>query len=265
LSLAIFLRWIAYALLIGSIIPAGLSIPKFVKSRRAKYYGIRREALRQAMRWLLIMVVMQAAAIVLLVVCPLLQNGDAISTPGPTATPTRGSTATTLLPNDTATPRPTDVPTAAPTRRPTATPTPSPTSVPTAPPPDGPTPEGLTPTLSPVPAAPEASIKFTALAMEKDASGLPVNPGFEFPPGDHAMYVFFTYEGMQNGVERTFAWYKDDEPFERCSQTALWEWGDRGRTSYYCQPSTGWEPGNYAVHVFVEDELQFIAEFVIKE
>jgi hypothetical protein len=114
-----------------------------------------------------------------------------------------------------------------------------------------------------VPAGPDASVRFTALAMEKDASGLPVNPGFEFPPGDHAMYVFFTYEGMQNGVERTFAWYKDDEPFDRCSQTALWEWGDRGRTSYYCQPSTGWEPGNYAVHVLVEDKLQFITEFAI--
>lgn len=261
MSAIICLRWIAYALLIGSIIPAGLSIPKFVKSRRAKYYGIRREALRQAMRWLLIMVVMQAAAIVLLVVCPLLQNGDATTTPDVTVTPTRESSASaTSLPDHTSTPSPTVPPTVVPTRRPTATPTPSPTPVPTAPPSEGPTPE-----LSPVPAAPEASIKFTALAMEKDASGLPVNPGFEFPPGDHAMYVFFTYEGMQNGVERTFAWYKDDEPFERCSQTALWEWGDRGRTSYYCQPSTGWEVGNYAVHVLIEDELQFIAEFMIKE
>jgi hypothetical protein len=262
LSLAIFLRWIAYALLIGSVIPAGLSIPKFVKSRRAKYYGVRREALRQAMRWLLIMGIMQTVAIVLLVVCPLLQNGDATPTSDVTVTPTRESSArATSLPDHTSTP--TGPPTAIPTRHPTATP--RPTSVPTVPPSEGPTPEGPTPPLSPVPAAPEASVRFTALAMEKNTSGLPVNPGFEFPPGDHAMYVFFTYEGMQNGVERTFAWYKDDEPFERCSQTALWEWGDQGRTSYYCQPSTGWEVGNYAVHVFIEDKLQFIAEFVITE
>lgn len=264
MSAIIYLRWIAYALLIGSAIPAGLSIPRFIKSRRAKYYGIRREALQQAMRWLLIMGIMQVVAILLLVACPILQNGDAPPSTDTTATPTPKSTANaTSLPGDTSTPTPspTNTPTVAPTRRPTATPTPAPTqpALATASP-DGPTQE-----IVPVPAGSDAIIRFTALAMEKDASGLPVNPGFEFPPGDHAMYVFFTYEGMQNGVERAFTWYKDDEPFERCSQTALWEWGDRGRTSYYCQPSTGWESGHYAVHVFIEDKLQFITEFAITE
>ena len=262
MSAIICLRWIAYALLIGSAIPAGLSVPRFIKSRRAKYYGIRREALQQAMRWLLIMGIMQVVAILLLIVCPILENGAAAPSPDATVTPTRElSAGATSLPDHTPTPGPTAPPTAAPTRRPTATPSPAPTRpAPTVAPSDGPTQE-----IVPVPAGPDASVRFTALAMEKDASGLPVNPGFEFPPGDHAMYVFFTYEGMQNGVERTFAWYKDDEPFDRCSQTALWEWGDRGRTSYYCQPSTGWEPGNYAVHVLVEDKLQFITEFVITE
>jgi hypothetical protein len=252
------MRWIAYALLVGSVIPAGLSIPHFLKSRRAKYYGVRREALQKALRWLLVMGLMIGIAILLLVICPLLESGDAPSTPETTTVPTPVP-ETTHAP--TATPRSTDEPTIAPTHRPTKTPVPTSTPpVSTAAPSDGPTPE-----LAPVPAGSEASITFTALAMEKNESGLPVNPGFEFPPGDHAIYVFFTYEGMQNGVERSFTWYKDDEPFERCSQTALWEWGDRGRTSYYCQPSTGWEPGNYEVHVFVEDQMQFITEFVITE
>lgn len=243
-------------LLVGSIIPLGLSIPQFLKSRRAKYYGIRREALQRALRWLLIMGIVQAAAILLLIVCPLLESSDAPPLPNATALPTNTPVETTR--SSTNTPRPTDEPTITPTRRPAATPAPTP--VPTMPPSDGPTPE-----LSPVPAGSEASVKFTALAMEKNESGLPVNPGFEFPPGDHAVYVFFTYEGMQNGVERTFIWYKEGEFLERCSQTALWEWGDRGRTSYYCEPSTGWEPGDYEVHVFVEDRLQFLVEFVITE
>lgn len=256
MSVIVCLRWIAYVLLIGSIVPMGLSIPQFVKSRRAKYYGVRREALQRALRWLLIMGIMQAVAILLLVVCPLLESSAPTPTPDATTMPTNAPVETTRSP--TATPRPTNEPTATPTSRPTATPAPTP--VPTVPPSDGPTPE-----ISPVPAGSEASVMFTALAMEKNESGLPVNPGFEFPPGDHAVYVFFTYEGMQNGVERTFAWYKEGEFFERCSQTALWEWGDRGRTSYYCQPSTGWEPGDYEVHVFVEDRLQFLVEFVITE
>jgi len=74
LSVTIFSRWIAYALLIGSLIPAGLSIPQFIKSRRAKYYGIRREALQRTLRWLLIMGLIQAAAILLLTVPPLLRS-----------------------------------------------------------------------------------------------------------------------------------------------------------------------------------------------
>jgi hypothetical protein len=255
----IYLRWIAYALLIGSIIPAVLSIPKFVKSRRAKYYGIRREALQQALRRLLVMGIIQAVAILLLVVSPLLQR-EILATPEATAPPTGTPIATTPVPA--ATPPPAETPTPPPTRRPSPTSTPT---VPTVPPSKGPTPEGPTPPLSPVPAGPEASIRFTALAMERNESGLPVNPGFEFPPGDHAIYLFFTYEGMQNGVERTFAWYKDGEFFERCSQTALWEWGDRGRTSYYCEPSVGWEPGDYEIHVLVEEQLQFLVEFTITE
>jgi hypothetical protein len=249
----ICLRWIAYALLIGSVIPAGLSIPQFIKSRRAKYYGIRREALQRALRWLLIAGIMIGVAILQMVICPLLQSSDTPSTPDATLAPTKAAVKATLP--LTITPRPTEEPTTAPTRRPTETPQPT-----SAPPSDGPTQEA-----SPVPAGSEASIKFTALAMEKNESGLPVNAGFEFPPGDHAIYVFFTYEGMQNGVERTFTWYKDGELFERCSQTALWEWGDRGRTSYYCQPSTGWEPGSYEVHIFVEDRMQFITEFLITQ
>jgi hypothetical protein len=130
-------------------------------------------------------------------------------------------------------------------------------------PPQSPLEDQPTPETSPVPAGEGARVAFTAFAMEKGDSGLPVDPGSEFPAGEHAVYVFFTYEGLQNGVERTFAWFKDGEYFERCSQTAPWEWGDRGRTSYFCTPSTGWEPGDYQVQVFVEDQLQFTAEFAI--
>ncbi len=260
----ICLRWVAYGLLIASILPAGLSVPQFAKSRSAPYYILRRNALRRAMRLLLAMLIMQALAITLLIVCPLLRSGG----PKPTPTPTVRLTSTPGTPTQTAIPTITPRP----TRAPTATSSPQPTATATATPPVSPAPtatqpgDGATPpTASPVPAGSGARIEFTALAMEKNESGLPVNPGNVFPPGDHAIYVFFRYEGMQNGVERTFAWYKDGEYFERCSQIAPWEWGDRGRTSYYCRPSTGWEPGNYEIHVFIEEDPQFIAEFVITE
>jgi hypothetical protein len=114
-----------------------------------------------------------------------------------------------------------------------------------------------------VPASADAHIELQALAMEKDDSSLPVDPGNQFPPGDHWMYLFFAYEGMQNGVARTFAWYRDGEIIERCSDTSLWEWGDHGRTWYGC--SRTWEPGTYEVQVFVESRLQGLAQFVVTE
>jgi hypothetical protein len=106
---------------------------------------------------------------------------------------------------------------------------------------------------SAVPAGADARVVLTALATEKDENSQPLDPGNEFPPGEHWVYLFFTYEEMENGVARTFAWYKDGEFLERCSQTELWEWGDRGRTWYGCPGS--WEPGTYEIHVFREKRV----------
>ncbi|MBN1976946.1 MAG: hypothetical protein JW918_06055 [Anaerolineae bacterium] len=235
------LRWIAYALLIGSAIPAGLSIPRFVKSRRAKYYGIRREALQQAMRWLLIMGVMQVVAILLLVVCPILQSSA--PTPEATATPTEPPAET--VPSPTTRPRPTAAPTAVPTK----TPSPTPTAT----------------------AEPEARITFRALSTDV-SGGRPVDPGDTFPPGDHRVYVFFRYEGMQNGLETAADWYKDGEAIDFCSDT--WAWGQdedygfggaTGASLIYCRPPGGWEPGHYEIRFLIEERLQFIVEFAITE
>jgi len=244
------IRWVAYALVIASAIPFGLSIPHFIKSRRAPYYILRQDALKKAWRWVLVTLVLQALALTLLIVAPRL----ATVYPAPTATP-----PPTRTPAPTRTPRPTRTPTATATRRPTATPTAILTPTPAVPLPD----IALTPLPSAVPADEDARIELTALATEKDESSLPVNPGSEFPPGDHWMYLFFTYEGMKNNVKRTFAWYKDGQFLERCSDSGLWEWGDHGRTWYRC-PGV-WEPGAYQVHVFIETRLQFVAEFVIAE
>jgi hypothetical protein len=260
------LRWVAYGLLIASIVPAGLSVPQFAKSRSAPYYILRRNALRRAMRLLLAMLIMQALAIALLIVCPLLRSGGPKTTPTPTATPTSAPGTPTQTAIPTITPRPTRAPTATPSPRPTATATAT-TTPPVSPAPTATQPgDGATPpTASPVPAGSGARIEFIALAMEKDKHNMPVNPGNEFPPGDHYMYLFFSYQGMQNGVERTFSVYKDGGIYqvegESYSDTSLWVWGPRGRTFY--QWPGGWEPGNYEIHVFIEEDPQFIAEFVI--
>jgi hypothetical protein len=246
-------------LFLASAISAGLSVPQYTKARRAPYYILRRKALQQANRWVLVAVVMLILAILMLFLAPHLASIP-LPLPAPTATPTS-------TPAPTSTPRPTHTPTATPTRRPTATPPLIPTSTPAVPPPD----ELLTPMPSAMPAGESARIELQAVALERNDSGQPVNPGDEFPPGDHRVYLFFTWEGMQNGNATAFLWYKDGELLDFCSDTWLWglvegrDWGERGRTSYYCRLPAGWQPGDYAIHVFIENRLQGIARFAITE
>lgn len=254
------LRWVAFGLLIASLIPAGLSIPAFRRSRHAPYYILRRNALRRATRCVLVMFVMQAVAVLLLIACPRLA---AVVSTTPTAAPTAMPTSTPVwAAAPTSTPLPTIMPTATPTHGPTATPPYIPTPTPTEP-----VPTESSPLPSPAPEG--AHIEPWRLALERDDSGWPVNPGNEFPPGEHTMYFFFRYQGMENGIVTTFAWYKDGEFIDFCSDTWPWglvegrKWGDRGMTSYFCRLPEGWQPGAYEIHVSLDDELQGVAQFVI--
>jgi len=252
------IRWVAYALLIVAAVLVGLAITQLITARRAPFYVMRRNALTRATRWALAALASLVVAVLLLLVVPSLLAVVPASVL-PTAT-------LTSVPTATATSRPTPIPTITPTRRPTATPPFIPTSTPAILPPES----ALSPLPSAVPAGEDAHIAIITLATEQDASGQPVDPGVEFPPGDHRLYVFFTYEGMRNGTTTTFAWYKDGQLVDFCSDTWLWglvegrDWGERGRTSYFCKPPGGWVPGTYEIRAFIETRLQGIAQFVIK-
>jgi len=257
---SVWLRWIAYTLLLASAIPAGLTVYQLVKARRAPYYALRRAALKRSRHWILAALALQALAVLLLIAGLYL---PAVA-PAPPLTPTISPTSTRA---PTRTPRPTRTPTTTPTRRPTATPPfiPTPTQ-PVA------LPEtALSPLPSAVPAGEDARISVITFAAGEDAAGEPVDPGSEFPPGDQRVYLFFTFEGMEDGVTTTFAWYKGEEFIDFCSDTWLWglvegrEWGERGKSSYYCKPPGGWEPGTYEIRVFIEDRLQGVAQFAIGE
>jgi hypothetical protein len=246
------IRWLAYALLIASAVPAGLGISQMIKARRAPYYVMRREALRRAVRWGLAMLVLQALAIALLVVTPFVATILSAPAPVPTATPTA------TLPS-TSTPRPTRTPTVTPTRRPTATPPFIPTSTSAVPVPES----ALSPLPSAVPAGGDARIAIITTAADRDDNEQPVGPGTEFPPGDHRVYLFISYEGMANGVAWTLAMYREGEFLDATTQ--LWEWGEQGSTYLYYKPPGGYEPGLYEMRVFIEARLQDRAQFVITE
>jgi len=261
-STALWLRWLAYALLLASAIPAALTVSQLIRARRARYYVLRRDALKRARRHILVSLVLQAVAVLLLLVALYLPVGTSAPLPSPSATPIVAPTLT-----QTPTPRPSRTPTTTPTRRPTATPPFIPTPTQAVPPPE----IAMSPLPSAVPPGEEALIAVITLATEEDAAGQPVDPGSEFSPGDHRVYLFFTYEGMDDGVQTTFAWYKDEEFIDFCSDTWLWglvegrDWGDSGRSSYFCRPPSGWEPGTYEIRVFIETRLQGIAPFAIEE
>ena len=258
---SVYLRWAAYVLLVLALVPAALTIPSLNKARRARYYALRREALRQALRLMLAMLVMLVLAGVLLIVPPRLA---AVLPTAPTATPMATLVAT---PAPTATPPPTRTPTTTPTPRPTATAPFVPTATPEVPLPDS----ALTPLPSSVPAGEDARIQVMALALQADGRGLPVNPGHEFPVGRHRVHLFFQYEGMKDGIATTFAWYKEGEFIEWCSDTWAWglvegrDWGERGLTWFACDPTGDWEAGRYEIRVFIETRLQGVAQFEITE
>lgn len=253
-----WLRWIAYVVLLASLIPVALTIREFLRSRRAKYYAVRQSALRRAARFALVSLLLVALGAALFGAPSLLPQIIQTPTPTPTAT---------AQPSPSPSPSPRPSPTPTPTRRPTATAPLIPTATPEVLLPES----ALSPLPSAVPAGEDAEIELLALATGEDEEGRPLEPGSEFPPGDHRMYLFFQYEGMEDGVMTTFAWYREGEFIEGCSDTWLWgmvedrHWGESGKISYFCEPAGGWEPGQYEIHVFIEDRLQGIAQFVITE
>jgi hypothetical protein len=246
------IRWVAYALLIASTIPAGMVVSQLVKARRAPYYAMRQNAFKRAKRWVLVAFVLQTLAVVLLIVNLYLPVIMPISPPTLTALPT-------ITPVPTPTPRPTYTPTVTPTRRPTATPPFIPTSTPAAPLPE----PALSPLPSAVPAGEDARIALITLAADRDDSDQPVDPGTEFPPGNRRVYLFISYEGMVNGAAWTLAIYREGEFLDGTTQ--LWEWGEQGRTYLYYTPPAGYTPGVHEMRIFIEDRLQGVAQFVITE
>ena len=248
----VWLRWAAYVLLLALVVTVTMIISQLIRARRAPYYAMREDALKQVRLWMLVALILLVLAIDLLIVPPRLATIIAPPTPTPTVFPTVTLTFTPIS-------SPTGTPTVAPTRRPSATPPFIPTSTPDVPPPES----ALTPLPSAVPAGEDARITIITLAADEDDSGQPVNPGAEFPPGDHPVYLFVSYEGMVNGVVWTFAIYREGEFLDGVTQ--LWEWGIEGRTSLYYEPPGGYEPGIYEMRVFIEDRLQGVAQFVIAE
>ncbi len=264
----------AIVLFAFAVIAFGLSVLYFRRARTAPYYIMREAARHKGVNWFLGAVAALMVGVGLLFLHDHPPQFPPPPTPAPptaTATPLPAVSIPTAtlppLPTATLPSLPTTVPSATPTRPPTATPPFIPTPTPTYP-----LPEGAVPILpNAVPAAPEAQITFAAFALDVE-NRRPVEPGLEFPPGDHRIYFFFNYQDMTAGSTWTYAWYRNGEYLD--GNTCLWASaagdcpqtvGVTGTTYLFYRPPGGYEPGTYEVRVWIEDRVQSTAQFVITE
>jgi hypothetical protein len=245
-----------FTLLTLFIISIGVSLFFFRRAQLAPYYVIRENARRKGRFWL----VVSTVTLVLLVSLVLLDRFFSAPAPPPTPPPASATPLEPLASPTSVTPTstPTFTPSVTPTRRPTATPPPLPTPTPAYPLPD----TALTPPAGATPAGAEATITLLTLALDEQ-NGRPEQPGSSFPPGEHRVYLFFEYQGMEQGNAWTYAWYREGEFLD--GDTRLWSLDDAGASYLYYSPPGGYEPGVYEVRVWIEDELQGIAQFEIVE
>jgi len=228
------------------------------KSRRAAYYGLRQEAIRQMRRRglitliLLVIFVAAAALISLQPPPPALPPVAIISSPTPippslTPTPTR-------LPSSTPTPTATAVISPTPTLLPTSTLLPSSTPQVTVPP------QLLTPLPAAITPAPNARLTFNTFASVLDTNNNPVDPGQTFPAGSRSVRVFFRAANVSNGVTWSVLCYKNGRLVD--SFAGPWQWGTRaqsGRAFCAIDGSTG----AYQVTAYLGLIKQFDATFEV--
>lgn len=248
-----YFLWGAIAVLALGAIAIGMSVLFFRRARLAPYYILREIARRKGLRWLMVATVSLPVGMGLLYLHIRLPT---LSSPTPpphlTAAPTATETAIR-----TPTSRFTPFPSATPTRRLTATPPLIPTPTPFYPLPE----TALSPLPGAVPAGPEAEILFITFAVG-EKNGQPVDPGVEFPPGDHRVYLFFEYRGMARNVVWTYGWYKDGTYLD--GATRLWVLNSRGVNYLYFKPPGGYEPGVYEVRIWIEGRFQGSRQFLIR-
>lgn len=178
-------------------------------------------------------------------------------TPGVTSTP---SVTPTAFPTETSTPTaspsttPPPTPTLSPTTRATSTPTPTPsiTTTPTVTWTPSATYESvlrLTPPAARRQHRSEASIQITALGDAISDNPTAAQPEIEFGPGVQRIYVFFSFEQMDNGVSWSRALYRDGVAVQ--GQAYLWGMGSSGHSIFFFGNDAGYPPGRYEIRLYL--------------
>lgn len=242
-----YVAWITWLLLIGFGLAAAAGVLTLTRSRRMRYFQMRREAVLRGWQLVLASVgLLITAGLSAGVGTPLLRLAVP---PTPSPAPTRPPTATPVPPSATASatpsPRPTATHTAGPT--PTATDTSTPTITPT---PKLPV-EFITPvagaTVTPPAQAIAASVRFS---MRDDCS-VPTGQDY-FDQLPKQIYAHFFYDNWLPGVQWSAVWLRDSAVL--FAETHLWD-GSTGGCGFsnYDNLKGWWPEGQYEVQIFVGD------------
>ena len=237
-----YVRWITWLLLLGFGLAGVAGLGTLARSRRMRYFQVRREAVQRGWQHLLVSVALLiAAGFVAGLGTPLLRLAVP---PTQTALP---PSATRPSP----TPPPSGTPSASPS--PTETPGPSPTGTATATDTVSPTPQlpeaFITPILSatvtPPTQAVAAEVRFT---LRDDCTTTNTSGFFDQLP--KTVYAHFFYNNWLPGVQWSGVWLRDGEVI--FVETNLWD-GSTGGCGFtdYDFNKEWWLEGHYEVQIFV--------------
>jgi len=242
------------AIIISSIlavISLLLGIRGLVNARNLRFYRMRRDRIVQGWRRIFFALLMTGFAFVL----NNYAEPVAYSFYPPSATPT-------ITPSITLTPTTSLTPTI--TETPSITPTPE---------------KSYTPTITPTPYIPLAieaqfegslevpengaisKLEFTSLGL--DALYRPIEPGTVFTNPISTMYAVFSYDGMEDGIQWTAIWYRNNDLVN--FETKPWDGGTGGiGYSDWAPKAEDWLPGEYQVQIFVGMTWKRIGFFTLE-
>jgi len=283
---------IAAAVAAFAIILLGIAVRGARHARRAAYYITRRHSQDTANRqflWAILLLLIAVGVFVTSRIIPQEPQSGSLAALGPPTPPTAPAAAiimTTILPTpilddsasptdpasrladtlpaDTVEPRP-------PAQSPSPQPSPLPTEATTvntntagAETPVATETEAATPAPTPTPTPTPSDKHFVlrAIASAVDPSGLPVNPSLQFDAGVPSIYIFFDFQNVPEGRRLRHNWFRNGGSVY--FESLPWERSGNGNAAIDWSPPNGFDAGLYEVRVFLDDQLQFVANFEVR-
>ncbi len=249
--LSIALSIIPYILGILAIVALISFITAYRHSRKAPYFRLRKDASRQAGRWLLTFLFSVAGIVGAIFSKQYIPPADITTVFAPLLTPAATATTLPTLAPPTAMVEAvqTDLP---PTITPTELPTPTSPATPTSP---------VTTIESAVTPPASAMMEITAVSSGISPSLTPINPDSAFPAGTPRIYFWVQFSSMANGISWSRVLLRDGTVIR--SESEAWDRGEEGLAYYWFDAQGGWPAGNYEIQFYMGDQLVDSREFTV--